>query len=335
MSSLTTVSSPQTFDPEVFAEAMKIATAMATIDRSLLWSEDEMVEAFLDHKGKNSDNTRQAYERDLNHYRSFLQLQYGGEIGLSPGEPGAVDEYAAFLRSQVEIDAMAKSTANRRMAALSSFYGWASKSRRRTKTGVWTNPVDFDGYKLQSNFSDRALTEAQTIKLIDVAASPGTKRVRYPDRDAALVRLLYHAALRVSEAANLKWKHLQVNDGGGVLHILGKGGKDRWVCISKEMLDQLQALPGEHDKEGYIFQTERGSRMDRDTIAGIVARCGRAIGVENLTPHCLRHTHATHAIQRGVSPDLVKQTLGHSSLQITSNYLKANPKDSSGLHLAV
>jgi integrase/recombinase XerD len=329
MSSLATI-----YDPELFGEAMKIATAMATIDRSQLWSEDEMVEAFLDHKGKNSANTRAAYGRDLGHYRSFLALTFNGEIGLAPGDAGAVDEYAAFLREQVELEALAKSTANRRMAALSSFYGWASKARRRAKTGIWSNPVDFEGYKLQSNFSDRALTEAQVIKLLDAAANPTTKRVRYPERDATLIRLLYQAAVRVSEAAGLKWKHLAVSeDGSGVLHIIGKGGKDRWVCVSAELVAALQALPGEHDKETPIFTSERGGKMDRDTIAAIVGRCGRAIGVDNLTPHALRHTHATHAIQRGVSPDLVKQTLGHSSLAITSNYLKANPKDSSGLHL--
>jgi len=329
MSDLTTL-----YDPELLGEAMKIATAMATLDRAQLWSEDELVAAFLDHKGKNSANTRAAYGRDLSHYRSFLQLTYGGEIGLAPGDAGAVDEYAAFLREQVELEAIAKSTANRRMAALSSFYGWAAKSRRRAKTGIWSNPVDFEIYKLQSNFSDRALSEAQVIKLLDVAANPTNKRVRNPERDATLIWLLYHSAMRVSEAAGLKWKHLAINgEGLGVLHIVGKGGKDRWVCVSAELMAALQALSGDRDREAHIFTSERGGKMDRDTIAAIVKRCGRAIGVDDLTPHTLRHTHATHAIQRGVSPDLVKQTLGHSSLAVTSNYLKANPKDSSGLHL--
>ncbi|ASC70287.1 hypothetical protein XM38_012240 [Halomicronema hongdechloris C2206] len=107
---MTSLANTTVFDPEVFSEAMRIATAMATIDRSQLWSEDELVAEFLDYKGKNSANTRAAYGRDLSHYRSFLQLQYQGDIGLSPGDTGAVDEYAAFLRSQVELEALAKST---------------------------------------------------------------------------------------------------------------------------------------------------------------------------------------------------------------------------------
>lgn len=296
------------------------------------WSDDKTVEAFLAEKASTSCNTRLAYDRDLASYRSYLRLTYGQEARLLPGDPAMVAAYDAWLREQVELEAVAPATANRRMSALASFYRWCAKDARRQFTAVLTNPVDHQRHRVTSHFSDRVLSESQVVKLID-AASAGGVRVRQAARDATLIRFLYHTAARVSEVAALEWRHLQEMEDGAIAHITGKGKKARWIRLSPEMHGQLLALPGAG--AGFVFKSERGGQMDRDTIAAIVARCGRAIGITGLTPHVLRHTHATHAIRRGISPDLVQQTLGHASLATTSNYLAANPRDSSSLHLIV
>ena len=302
------------------------------------WDDDRIVREFLEVKGRNSDNTRLAYQQDIDFFRAFLFSHFEG-VGLAPGDIEIVTAYETWLREAVSSKdkkvKMAKSTANRRMSGLSSFYAWASRAKNRSKTGIILNPVDFERYKIQSDFNERVLEEAEVLRLIDAAAAASGRDV-FPSRDAALIQFLYHSAGRVSEVVNLQWKHITRNStGGGVIHFFGKGGKERWVIISEGMWQKLNTYPCDRSPDSYLFQNQKGGRLNRSTVYGIIKRCAAAIGIYDTTPHVLRHTHATHAIRRGVSPDLLKQTLGHSSLAVTSNYLKANPTDSSALHLIV
>jgi site-specific recombinase XerD len=299
------------------------------------WDDERIVEEFLAEKGRNSRNTAIAYRRDIDYYRAFLAIYFEG-VGLAPGSLELASEYEAHLREEVSLEIISKSTANRRMSGLSSFYSWAAKAKRRSKTGIAENPVDFDSYKLKSNFNERVLEEAEVLRLIDAAANTSEYRIVSPARDAALIQFLYHSAGRVSEVVGLQWKHLKrspAGGAGGVVHFFGKGGKERWVAVSENMWKKLHNFPCDRSPESYIFQCRNGGRINRQTILKIVERCSKKIGLENITPHVFRHTHATHAIRRGVDPNLLKQTMGHSSLAITSNYLKANPTDSSCLHL--
>jgi site-specific recombinase XerD len=129
---------------------------------------------------------------------------------------------------------------------------------------------------------------------------------------------------------------LPAENGEAIAQIIGKGGKRRYVRISAQTWQVLQALDMPQGKENHIFpnlKTEKA--MTRDGIAKVVQRCGRLIGVQNISPHIFRHSHATHAVRRGVALDLIRNTLGHASLNTTQIYLKANPTDASGLHLGV
>jgi len=146
------------------------------------WSDDQIVAEYLADKGGRSANTRLAYERDIGAYRSFLLLSYGQEARLAPGDAGQVASFEAWLRDQVALGEVAPATANRRLSALSSFYRWCAKPKRRQVTGVYANPVDADRHKVASHFSDRVLTEAQVIRLIE-AAGAGGPRVRQAARD--------------------------------------------------------------------------------------------------------------------------------------------------------
>lgn len=106
-----------------------------------------------------------------------------------------------------------------------------------------------------------------------------------------------------------------------------------WSVISVHDGDTIRVRQGKDDPVFPNLAT--GEPMTRDGIAKVLKRCGKLIDVHNLSPHVFRHSHATHAVRRGVPLDLVKDTLGHSSIATTQIYLKANPADSSGLHLMV
>jgi len=82
-------------------------------------------------------------------------------------------------------------------------------------------------------------------------------------------------------------------------------------------------------------QEGRNGQLDRSAVNRIVRRAGRLIDLPHLSPHWLRHAHASHALDRGATVAVVRETLGHSSIAVTSRYLHAKPGESSGLYLGI
>lgn len=171
----------------------------------------------------------------------------------------------------------------------------------------------------------RILTEEQTYKLIDAP-----KR----QRDRLLLRLVYAAGLRVSEVCGLVWGDLLAN---GVLHIRnGKGQKERFVSISEGMIGKLNEHKGNAGAADPIFLSQKGSRLDESQVHRIVKAAAKAAGIDgDASAHWLRHSHASHSLDRGASLVTVRDTLGHSSIATTNKYLHSKRQDSSALYLGV
>ncbi len=171
----------------------------------------------------------------------------------------------------------------------------------------------------------RILTEEQVLKLIDAP-----KR----SRDKLLLRLIYAAGLRVGEVCGLTWGDLLLN---GVLHIRhGKGQKERFVTISDSMVERLNELRGDAGPAAPMFRSQKGGHLDDAQVQRIVRAAAQAVGIAgDVSPHWLRHSHASHSIDRGASIVTVRDTLGHSSIATTNKYLHSKRQDSSALHLAV
>lgn len=171
----------------------------------------------------------------------------------------------------------------------------------------------------------RILSEEQVLKLIDAPTR---------QRDKLLLRLIYAAGLRVSEVCGLVWGDLLLN---GVLHIRqGKGQKERFVTLSTGMVDRLTAHRGQAGADQPIFLSQKGSRLDASQVHRIVKAAAAAAGISgDASAHWLRHSHASHSLDRGASLVTVRDTLGHSSIATTNKYLHSRRQDSSALHLAV
>lgn len=331
-------------DSELFGRALALALEMVTIDPSQIWDEDELVERYLETR--RSPHTQDSYRRDLNHFRRWLYATYQGSVSLRTVTYAQADDYGRYLRDCVArqgmeaegLEVFSPATVNRRVSALSSFFTWASAARRRRETGIQVNSIDFERLTVNHSFSERALTEAQVLRLMDAAFNPKSSRVRYPHRDGTLIRLIYHTGMRVSEATSRQWKHIkrleqEHSKAGAVLSITGKGEKQRTVLISREVLTLLDDLKGSTSPESFLFTSERGGPLDRDSVSAILKRACRDAGIPEITPHILRHSHATHYRERGGDMTLLKESFGHASFDTTSRYIKANPTDSSGLHL--
>ena len=179
--------------------------------------------------------------------------------------------------------------------------------------------------KAKNRLAERILTEEGVNLLIKSTTNP---------RDRAIIRLLYFAGLRVSELCHLKWRDLKARGDGGQITVFGKGEKTRTVLVGKGIWREMNELKGYARKDDPVFVSAKGGHLCRSMVFHIVKNAAKRAGFEgNVSPHWLRHSHASHSLDRGAPIHLLQKTLGHSSVAITEMYLHARPTDSSGLYL--
>jgi site-specific recombinase XerD len=140
-----------------------------------------------------------------------------------------------------------------------------------------------------------------------------------------IIQIGYSAGLRSSEITDLKWNDVDFNR--NIIHIKGaKGKKDRIVMLSPKVKKALILLDSE--KEGYIFKTTRGGKYTQRTIQKIIENTCRKAGIKKkVSPHSLRHTFATHLLERGIDIRYIRDLLGHSDISTTLIYTKVSNKD--------
>jgi site-specific recombinase XerD len=176
--------------------------------------------------------------------------------------------------------------------------------------------------KQHSKLAQRILSEADMLRMIDRTANK---------RDHAMLRLMYHSGLRVSEIVGLKWEDIRTTDNGAVLDVWGKGEKQRFVLISHGVYDELASLDGRFlGNDRYVFQSRKSKGgvfpMDASQVDRIVIDAARRAGIEgNVSAHWLRHANASHALDNGAPIHVVQQSLGHASLVTTTRYAHIKP----------
>lgn len=261
-----------------------------------------------------SEHTQKAYRSDVQKLLSFTgkSLQHTTLLDLQ-----------SFSDS---LQGLSEASRARILNAVKSLFSFASK----------TFPEHFQvnvGVALRlpavpNKLAQRILTEEQVILLI--------ASTRDNPRNHAMLRLMYHCGLRVSEVVALTWSDLVERSDGGQVTIFGKGGKTRNVLVSATMWDELVALGG-FDREGYVFRSRKGQgQLDERQVERIILDAAHKAGIKgNVSPHWLRHAHASHSLDNGANINLVRDTLGHASLTTTSKYTHARPNASSSQFLKV
>jgi integrase/recombinase XerD len=182
--------------------------------------------------------------------------------------------------------------------------------------------------KIKRTLAERILPEPQVHRLL--ALEPNT-------RNRVLLRLLYATGVRVSEICSLKWRDVQPRGETGQITIFGKGGKTRTVLLSTDTWRELIAIRNDADYETPVFASRKGRRHLHPSqawriVRSAAKRCGLDLPV---SPHWLRHAHASHALDRGCPIHLLQATLGHASVSTTGKYLHARPDDCSSRYLGV
>lgn len=180
--------------------------------------------------------------------------------------------------------------------------------------------------KAKDTLTERILTELEVQAMIALETK---------ERNRAMLRLLYGGGLRVSELCALTWRDLTQRGDTGQATVFGKGSKTRVVLLPATVWQELTALRGNALTDAPVFQSRKqGGHLTRSQVMRIVQAAAKRAGIDaKVSPHWLRHAHASHSLDRGAPIHLVQQTLGHSSVATTSRYLHARPQDSSARFL--
>lgn len=180
---------------------------------------------------------------------------------------------------------------------------------------------------LRDTLAERIIDESSLLRMIDLELNP---------RNAAMIVLMYGAGLRVSEMVAVRWRDLQARPSGqGQVTVFGKGGKTRSVLLSANVFSRIIALRNRAPDNAFVFASRKGGgRLNTSHVLRITKRAARRAGIgRSVRNHDLRHSHATHSLERGAPISLVSQTLGHASISTTGKYLHARPGDSSSRYL--
>jgi integrase/recombinase XerD len=139
------------------------------------------------------------------------------------------------------------------------------------------------------------------------------------------------AAARVSEVCALTWKKVQAHeDGTGKVTFFGKGGKARHVFMTASVYQELVSLRGDAGDVDPVFLSRKDSNLQRAQVWSVVKVAARCAGIKvNVSPHWLRHAHASHSLDRGAPISMVQATRGHSFIATTGKYTHAKPGDGS------
>nr|WP_281646033.1 site-specific tyrosine recombinase XerD [Parendozoicomonas sp. Alg238-R29] len=257
-----------------------------------------------------SDNSRQAYRRDLVQLSSWLKKNDITLLDLSR------DQLQNFLVWRAGQGYSARSTA-RLLSSVRGLYGWLQRNER-----ISSNPTQLIVSPSHGRSLPKILSEDDVDSLL-----------RAPDlhtdlglRDRAMLELLYACGLRVTELVGLELSRVNLRQ--GVLRIYGKGSKERLVPMGQAACEWLErylaSSRGVFLKEvqsDVLFPGRGGKAMTRQTFWHRIKKYAVIVGINKpLSPHVLRHAFATHLLNHGADLRVVQMLLGHSNLSTTQIY---------------
>ena len=269
-----------------------------------------------------SKNTQEAYHRDILQFTAFVDRPLQ-ETGLED-----LQDYTDHLVSL----GLKPSTRKRKVFAFKSLLSFG----QATGYLIYNVGAAVSAPKVKNQLAERILNEPEVHRMITLE----------PDlRNRVLVRLFYASGGRVSELCVLKVRDLQPRADrrsgreAGQVTLFGKGEKTRAVLLSPGTWHEIQELIADLGPDEPVFRSRKkrhGGHLHRSQVMRIVRTAARRAGIKkDVSPHWLRHAHASHALDRGAPAHLVRDTLGHASLSTTNEYTHARPDQSSSQYLGV
>lgn len=258
-----------------------------------------------------SQNTIDSYGHDLNRFLSYLDGKGVKEIS----DVGKF-EIRAFMMYLKRYGLSVKSIV-RNLVAIRTFF------RFLVQDGILeNNPAE----ELELPKLDKSLPEILTIKEVESLLNQPDIAKPLGIRDRAMLEMLYATGMRISELTKLSVH--QVNIEGGYVVLFGKGSKERIVPLGRESIEWLKKYLSEvrskfnRKKESqYLFLSQWGKQMSRQQFWKILKEYGRRADIrKRITPHLLRHSFASHLLERGADLRSVQMMLGHVDISTTQIY---------------
>lgn len=269
-----------------------------------------MFEAFIDYlrfEKRSSEHTILAYQTDLTQFTEFLELKTISELN---------ELTSLNIRSWIVYlidEGQSNRSVNRKIATLRTFYKWLRKQNL-----VVNNPMT----KIQGPKNEKRLpvfakeSDLESDKLADLFANDFDGM-----RDALMVELFYQTGIRLNELINLK--ETDINEQS--IKVLGKRNKERLIPISTELYNQIEKFSFHKAKmlgnTKFLLVLNNGNKLYSTFVyRKINSYLSKATNLDKKSPHVLRHTFATHMLNRGSGLETLKDLLGHANLAATQVY---------------
>lgn len=276
---------------------------------------DSMVSEYISHlriERGCAERTIEAYAHDMRDFEAYLESV--GEGDLAGVTRDRISAYEAYMVSK----GLAPASVKRHISVIKGFYRFLVREGYTQRNPADTIPLPK---------SPEALPDVLSVEQVDRMLSEPFPATPAGLRNKALLEVLYGCGLRASEICGLDVSDVAL--GEGYLFVRGKGGKERIAPIAGMAASALgeylsDGRPELRDPRGAassaVFLNARGGRLSRQSVHSIVARAGLTIGVENLHPHTLRHSFATHMLEGGADLRVIQEILGHSDISTTQIY---------------
>src|SRR3954470_24669314 len=281
-------------------------------------SVDRVVGRFLQdlERQESSPQTRRAYQLDLLHFANWFAQSVGETFSPEAVTPTDVREYRGYL---MNVEHRQPSTVNRRLAALRRFFQWAKA------TGLVKElPTDNVKGVASAPRAPHWLEKRDVDRLIRTVERHGNTR------DLSIVLTLRHTGIRVSELSSLMLGDIENSERKGTLTVRsGKGNKFRILPLN---VDARQAIPAYLQvrptvSADHLFIGQRGQGISSRAVELLVTKYARLAGLEDVTPHTLRHSFGKHALDAGGDLVSVSALLGHQRLETTAIYTTPSQRD--------
>jgi integrase/recombinase XerD len=280
---------------------------------------EEFLSWMVAEKGR-SANTIAAYRRDLAAYSEWLAANSATVLDVNHQQ---LVDFVATRRAS----GAATSSIARQLAAVRMLHRYLSIEGERRDDPA----AELEGVRVPSGIP-KPLTEAQVTSLIDsVLVTEPIHR-----RDLALIELLYATGARISEAVGLSIGEIDMD--ARLVRLYGKGAKERIVPFGSTAAAALDdwfspsgramVVPAQwrsRDDAEAVFLNTRGGRLTRQAAWQVIKKYGIRAGIgDELSPHVLRHSCATHLLDHGADLRVVQEMLGHASISTTQIYTKVS-----------
>lgn len=283
-------------------------------------SEKKYLECYLEYcqyRKELDAKTLKAYRIDL---RQFFDACPSNEPGKEE-----IEQFITELHKKYK-----QKTVKRKIASVRAYYNFLEE-----EGCVENNPIRKIKVKFKENtILPRIIPREEIEQLLNCMyeCPKGLTELekKYRRRDLAVVEVLFATGVRVYELSNIKAECINLNS--GLIQIMGKGGKERYIQIGEPAILNLLKKYYEENKKaiqssGYFFVNRRGARFTEQSVRLMIKKYTKQAGIaRNITPHMFRHSFATYLIEEDVDISCLQRILGHSSIKTTQIYIHVAAK---------